>query len=100
MPSIFGHKKEFGSVDPVVGMKVSFLLEDGEKGATSKKIREEDWVPDEILTDEGRDFGTVKVNLLWCIRVMVRRFYGLTWSQGFDSEKGFGFIVPKKGGEK
>lgn len=59
--SIFGHKKEFGGLEPVPGMKVSFVPEDSEKGATAKKIREVEWVPDETLTDEGRDFGTVRV---------------------------------------
>ena len=58
---VFGHKREFGGVEPYVGQPVSFILENTEKGDTAKKIREEDSVPDLILSDEGREFGTVKV---------------------------------------
>ena len=58
---VFGHKREFGGVVPYVGQPVSFILENTEKGDTAKKIREEDSVPEPILSDEGREFGTVKV---------------------------------------
>ena len=58
---VFGHKREFGSVAPYVGQPVSFILETNEKGDTAKKIREEESVPEPILSDEGREFGTVKV---------------------------------------
>ena len=58
---VFGHKREFGGVEPYVGQPVSFILENTEKGDTAKKIREEDSVPEPILSDEGREFGTVKV---------------------------------------
>ena len=59
---IFGHKREFvGRVEPYVGQPVSFIVENTEKGDTAKKIREEDSVPDPVLSDEGREFGTVKV---------------------------------------
>ncbi|KAF6231745.1 hypothetical protein HO173_010047 [Letharia columbiana] len=75
---VFGHKREFGSVEPYVGQPVSFILENTEKGDTAKKIRKEDSVPEPILSDEGREFGTVK---------------------NFNMEKGFGFIVRKKGGD-
>lgn len=58
---VFGHKREFGGVEPYVGQPVSFILENTEKGDTAKKIRVEDSVPEPILSDEGREFGTVKV---------------------------------------
>ena len=58
---VFGHKREFGGVEPYVGQPVSFILENTEKGDTAKKIREEDSVPEPILSDKGREFGTVKV---------------------------------------
>ena len=58
---VFGHKREFGRVEPYVGQPVSFMLENTEKGDTAKKIREEESVPEPILSDEGREFGTVKV---------------------------------------
>ena len=58
---VFGHKREFGGVEPYVGQPVSFILENTEKGDTAKKIREEESVPQPILSDEGREFGTVKV---------------------------------------
>ena len=62
---VFGHKREFGYVEPYVGQPVSFILINTEKGDTAKKIREEESVPEPILSDEGREFGTVKVrNLL------------------------------------
>ena len=62
---VFGHKREFGHVEPYVGQPVSFILENTEKGDTAKRIREEESVPEPILSDEGREFGTVKVrNLL------------------------------------
>lgn len=58
---VFGHKREFGSLEPYIGQPVSFILETTEKGDTAKKIREEESVPEPILSDEGREFGTVKV---------------------------------------
>ena len=58
---VFGHKREFGPLEPYVGQPVSFTLEVTEKGDTAKKIREEESVPEPILSDEGREFGTVKV---------------------------------------
>ena len=58
---VFGHKRELGGVEPYVGQPVSFILENTEKGDTAKKIREEESVPEPILSDEGREFGTVKV---------------------------------------
>lgn len=77
---IFGHKREFPQdVEPYVGQPVSFVYEITEKGGTAKKIRVEDSVPDIPFSDEGRDFGTIK---------------------NFNAEKGFGFIVARKGGEE
>lgn len=58
---VFGHKREFGGIEPYVGQPVSFIIENTEKGDTAKKIREEESVPEPILSDEGREFGTVKV---------------------------------------
>ena len=58
---VFGHKREFGGFEPYVGQPVSFILETTEKGDTAKKIREEESVPEPILSDEGREFGIVKV---------------------------------------
>ncbi|KAF6230560.1 hypothetical protein HO173_011097 [Letharia columbiana] len=77
---IFGHKREFlQDIEPYIGQPVSFVYEVTEKGGTAKKIREEDGVPDIPFSDEGRDFGTIK---------------------NFNAEKGFGFIVARKGGEE
>ncbi|KAL9133124.1 MAG: hypothetical protein Q9175_005695 [Cornicularia normoerica] len=75
---VFGHEREFGVVEPYVGQPVSFILENTEKGDTARIVREEESVPEPILSDEGREFGTVK---------------------NFNLEKGFGFIVRKKGGD-
>ena len=60
---VFGHKREFGPLEPYVGQPVSFVLENTEKGDTAKKIREEDSVPEPVLSDEGREFGMVKVGV-------------------------------------
>ena len=64
---VFGHKREFNNVEPYVGQPVSFILENTEKGDTAKKIREEESVPELILSDEGREFGTVKVRFPFCV---------------------------------
>ena len=58
---VFGHKRDFGGVEPYIGQPVSFILENTDKGDTAKKIREEESVPEPVLSDEGREFGTVKV---------------------------------------
>ena len=73
---VFGHKREFGNVEPYVGQPVSFILENTEKGDTAKKIREEENVPEPILSDEGREFGTVKVEIfsLYSIEASVKIF--------------------------
>lgn len=57
---VFDHKREFGGIEPYVGQPVSFILENTEKGDTARKIREEESAPEPILSDEGREFGTVK----------------------------------------
>ena len=77
---IFSHKREFPQkVEPYVGQPVSFVYEIAEKGGTVKKIREENSVPDIPLSDEGRDFGTIK---------------------SFNDDRGFAFIVARKDGEE
>ena len=77
--SVFAHKREFqGGVEPSTGLPVSFIVEPGDKGDSAKKIREEESVPEMVLSDEGREFGTVK-----------------KWIE----EKGFGYIDRRKGGD-
>ena len=75
---LFAHKKEFGLIVPYAGQPVSFLVEATEKGAAAKKIREEESVPNLPTSDEGRTFGTIR---------------------DFNTEKGYGFVIPKKGGD-
>ena len=75
---IFGHKKEFSGVEPSLGQPVSFIVTQTEKGGTAKSIRQEENVPDPILSDVGREFGRVKV---------------------FNTERGFGFITRDEGDE-
>lgn len=77
---IFGHKREFAKgLEPEVRQPVSFVYEVTEKGGTAKKvlsailkgrvrlicdqIRLEDSVPEIPLSDEGREFGTIKVRI-------------------------------------
>jgi len=36
-------------------------VEATEKGDSAKKVREEESVPEPVLSDEGREFGKVKV---------------------------------------
>ena len=50
-------------MEPSVGLPVSYVLEATEKGDSAKKVREEDSVPEPVLSDEGREFGNVKVTL-------------------------------------
>ena len=59
--SLFSHKKEFSSVDPYIGQPVSYTIESTIKGDAAKKVREEASVPEPVLSDEGREFGKVKV---------------------------------------
>lgn len=71
--SAFVHKKDCGNKDLAVGQALSFVFEEGPKGASAKKVKEEEGgevVPEE---DEGeRELGKVK---------------------SYNEEKGFAFIV-------
>lgn len=60
-PSLFAHKREFSGVEPRAGQPVSFLRATTEKGDAATKVREEESVPEPELSDEGREFGKVKV---------------------------------------
>ena len=74
--SAFVHKKECGGKDLTAGQAVSFVFEEGPKGASAKNVREEEGgaiVADIEEEPEGdREFGKVK---------------------SFNEEKGFAFIV-------
>ena len=64
--SAFFHKKSFGGQgDPFVGQAVSFIFEEGPKGAAATKVKEEEggvMVEETSVEDEGsREMGTVKV---------------------------------------
>jgi len=59
--SLFSHKKEFGGVEPCAGQPVSFVRTATDKGDAATKVRKEESVPEPELTDEGREFGKVKV---------------------------------------
>lgn len=65
--SAFFHKKSFtGSSDPYVGQAVSFVFEEGPKGAAATKVKEEEdgMAVETPAEDEGlREMGTVKVCL-------------------------------------
>lgn len=60
-------------------MGVSFVLETSEKGDNAMKIREEDEIPEMILSDVGREFGII-----------------VKWIE----DKGFGYIQRRTGGEE
>ncbi len=60
-------------------MGVSFVLECSDKGDSAMRIREEAEIPEMVLSDEGREFGTI-----------------MKWIE----DKGFGYIQRKKGGEE
>ena len=73
--SAFVHKKDCGGKDLSVGQAVSFVLGEGAKGASAKKVQEEEGgaLPVVEEEDEGeREFGKVK---------------------SYNEEKGFAFIV-------
>ncbi len=61
--SLFFHKKSFtGSSEPVVGQFVSFVFEDGPKGAAAVKVKEEEGGELQEVEEEGdREMGKVKV---------------------------------------
>lgn len=66
--SAFFHKKSFdGYNEPFVGQAVSFVLEEGPKGAAATKVKEEEGgvaIEGAAVEDEGeREMGTVKVRL-------------------------------------
>lgn len=65
--SAFFHKKSFsGSSDPYVGQAVSFVFEEGPKGAAATTVKEEEggMAVETAVEDEGvREMGTVKVCL-------------------------------------
>ena len=44
-----------------MGQGVSFVVKSGDKGDSAIKVREEESIPEVVLSDEGREFGTVKV---------------------------------------
>ena len=61
--SVFFHKKSFlGTNDPYVGQAVSFVFEEGPKGAAAVKVQEEEGGVAEAVEEEGeRETGKVKV---------------------------------------
>ena len=61
--SAFFHKKSFlGTNEPYVGQVVSFVFEEGPKGAAAVKVREEEGGMIEAIEEEGeREMGKVKV---------------------------------------
>ena len=69
--SAFFHKKSFGGYnEPYVGQAVSFVIEEGAKGAAATKVKEEEGgvaleeTPTALVEDEGeREMGKVKVCL-------------------------------------
>lgn len=63
--SLFAHKREFAGVDPRAGQPVSFVRTITEKGDAATKVREEESVPEPEVSDEGREFGKVKVCHPW-----------------------------------
>ena len=121
---IFGHKREFGNIEPYVGQPVSFVLENTEKGDTAKKIREgklpiislyimvgsrrkkhTDWLRTIQRRAYPNPFYQMKVENLALSRYeacFLSHFNGNEpyWRvKNFNKEKGFGFIVRKKGGD-
>lgn len=61
--SAFFHKKSFtGSDEPYVGQNVSFVFEEGPKGAAAVKVKEEEGGIAEPEEEQGeREMGKVKV---------------------------------------
>ena len=45
-----------------MGQGVSFIVKSGDKGDSATKVREEENVPQAVLSDEGREFGNLKVD--------------------------------------
>ena len=61
--SAFFHKKSFlDTNEPYVGQAVSFIFEEGPKGAAAVKVKEEEGGVAEVIEEEGeREMGKVKV---------------------------------------
>ena len=73
--SAFVHKKDCGGKDLTVGQAVSFVLGEGTKGASARKVQEEEGGTVQVFDqdEEGeRELGKVK---------------------SYNEEKGFAFIV-------
>ena len=67
--SAFFHKNSFGGYgEPYVGQVVSFVFEEGPKGAAASKVQEEEGglaVEGDSVDDEAqREMGTIKVCLV------------------------------------
>ena len=64
-PSAFFHKKSFtGNGEPHMGLAVSFIFEEGSKGAAAVSVREEEGgitSEQDVEEDEEREMGRVKV---------------------------------------
>ena len=62
-PSAFFHKKSFtGNDEPHMGQTVSFIFEEGSKGAAAVNVREEEGGEQEVEEEEEeREMGKVKV---------------------------------------
>lgn len=71
--SAFIHRKDCGDKDLAVGQAVSFVFEQGPKGASAKNVKEEEGGEIQVEEEEGeRELGKVKT---------------------YNEEKGFTFIV-------
>ena len=64
--SAFFHKKSFGGYsEPYTGQAVSFVFEEGPKGAAATNVKEEEGGMAAPVEDEGiREMGTVKVCII------------------------------------
>ena len=71
----FVHKRECGGKDLVEGQAVSFIFQEGPKGASAQSVRAEEGASS---MEESREMGTIK-----------------RW----NAEKGFGFIGRANGGD-
>ena len=64
-PSAFFHKKSFtGNGEPHTGQTVSFVFEEGSKGAAAVNVREEEGgiaLEQDVEEEEEREMGKVKV---------------------------------------
>lgn len=78
--SAFFHKKSFaGSDEPYVGQAVSFVFEEGPKGAAAGKVKEEEGCLADKEENEGeREMGKVKVrnrhqlmHVSFCVNIII-----------------------------